>query len=150
MSTTLTGPAYAIEAAVIGRIVCISESGQTFVRFGDADAEPRPSRSGVPITIQHVGREVVLVFEGGSPDKPVIVGVLEPASAAGRSGEATELAVRVDGTRVVISAESEIVLQCGASSMTLTRAGKILIRGAYLSSRASGVHRIMGATVEIN
>jgi hypothetical protein len=42
------------------------------------------------------------------------------------------------------------VLRCGEASLTLTREGKILLRGTYLSSRATGVHRIQGGTVEIN
>ena len=33
---------------------------------------------------------------------------------------------------------------------TLTRAGKILIRGAYLLARSSGVNRIQGGSVQIN
>ena len=57
---------------------------------------------------------------------------------------------RVDGDRVVISADKEIVLQCGKASITLTRAGKILLRGAYLLSRSSGVNRIKGGSVQIN
>ena len=46
----------------------------------------------------------------------------------------------VDGRRVEITAEEEIVLRCGESSITLTRAGKIILRGAYLLSRSSGVN----------
>ena len=34
--------------------------------------------------------------------------------------------------------------------ITLPREGKILLRGTYVSSRSSGVHRIHGAAVEIN
>ena len=56
----------------------------------------------------------------------------------------------LDGERLVLSAKQEIVLQCGRASITLTRAGKVLIRGSYLSSRSSGVHRIKGASVDIN
>ncbi|MEP7119602.1 MAG: hypothetical protein ABJE95_01785, partial [Byssovorax sp.] len=36
------------------------------------------------------------------------------------------------------------------SSITLTRAGKILIRGAYVLTRSSGVNRIQGGSVQIN
>jgi hypothetical protein len=58
--------------------------------------------------------------------------------------------IEVEGKRVVLSAADEIVLRCGKSSITLTRAGKVVIRGAYLLSRASGVNRIKGASVQIN
>lgn len=58
--------------------------------------------------------------------------------------------VRVDGKRVVIEGQEEIVLTCGESSITLTKAGKILIRGKYLLSRSSGVNRILGGSVQVN
>ena len=58
--------------------------------------------------------------------------------------------VKVDGKRVVIEGEEEVVLRCGESSITLQRNGKIVIRGKYLLSRASGVNRILGGSVEVN
>ena len=56
----------------------------------------------------------------------------------------------IDGKRVTFDAKEQIVLRCGKSSITLTRAGKILIRGAYLLNRSSGVNRIKGGSVQIN
>lgn len=58
--------------------------------------------------------------------------------------------MHVDGKRVVIEGQEEIVLSCGESSITLTKAGKILIRGKYLLSRSSGVNRILGGSVQVN
>jgi len=56
----------------------------------------------------------------------------------------------VDGKRVVIEGREEIVLKCGEASITLTKAGKILIRGKYLLNRSTGVNRIMGGSVQVN
>jgi uncharacterized protein (DUF2345 family) len=56
----------------------------------------------------------------------------------------------VDSERIELTAEKEIVLRCGNASLTLTRAGKILIRGAYVLTRSSGVNRIQGGSVQIN
>lgn len=61
-----------------------------------------------------------------------------------------DLLAQVDGERVVIEGEKEIVLRCGESSITLTKAGKILIRGKYLLNRSTGVNRIMGGSVQVN
>ena len=36
------------------------------------------------------------------------------------------------------------------SGITLTRAGKVLITGGYVSSRSKGVNRVKGASVQIN
>ena len=52
--------------------------------------------------------------------------------------------------RLTFTAAREIVLQCGRASLVLTRAGKVLVRGAYVSLRSSGVQRITGAIVQIN
>ncbi|HED33662.1 MAG TPA: hypothetical protein ENJ08_05500, partial [Gammaproteobacteria bacterium] len=56
----------------------------------------------------------------------------------------------VDGQRVVLEGREEIVLKCGEASITLTKAGKILIRGKYLLNRSTGVNRIMGGSVQVN
>jgi hypothetical protein len=56
----------------------------------------------------------------------------------------------IDGKRITFDAQEEIVLQCGKASITLTRAGKVLVRGEYLLSRSSGVNSIKGGSVQIN
>jgi hypothetical protein len=56
----------------------------------------------------------------------------------------------LDGESLTLTADREIVLCCGKASITLTRAGKIIIRGAYLLNRSSGVNKIKGASVQIN
>lgn len=56
----------------------------------------------------------------------------------------------VDGKKVVIEAKDEIVLKCGDASITLTKAGKIMIRGKYLLNRSTGVNRILGGSVQVN
>jgi hypothetical protein len=58
--------------------------------------------------------------------------------------------VAADGRRVELTAEQEIVLRCGEASLTLTRAGKVLIKGAYVCSKSTGQNNVKGATVHIN
>jgi len=58
--------------------------------------------------------------------------------------------VDADGERLVVTAKEQIVLRCGKASITLTKAGKVLIQGAYVSSRSSGVNRIKGGSVQLN
>lgn len=99
--------------------------------------------------------------EGGGRSEPgdAEAGEVEAPEADRREGEAAipvdgtsdgGLEARVDDERLVLSAEKEIVLRCGRSSITLTRAGKVLIRGRYLLSRSAGVNRIKGGSVQIN
>jgi len=58
--------------------------------------------------------------------------------------------VHIDGKRVVLEGQEEVVLKCGEASITLTRNGKVVIRGKYLLSRSSGVNRILGGSVQVN
>jgi len=111
-----------------------------------------PARTTVSLTSGQAGSTLVVLFEQGDIRRPIIVGVVrQPGSAADRATDSAKNAMmETDDGRVVISADREIVLHCGEASITLTRAGKLLIRGAYVSSHSSGVHRVKGATVEIN
>ena len=58
--------------------------------------------------------------------------------------------VEADGERLIVSAKEQLVLRCGRSSITLTKAGKVLIQGTYVSNRSSGVVRIKGGSVQLN
>jgi hypothetical protein len=130
----------------IGTIAGFDATGRPLVTLSDGSPErERPARSTVPLRRSHLGGEVVLAFEGGNLERPIIMGLLVDPGRAPRKLEA-----EVDGETLVLSAKREIVLRCGRASITLTRAGKVLLRGAYLSSRSSGIHRIKGASVQIN
>lgn len=51
---------------------------------------------------------------------------------------------------LTLTATKQITIRCGASSITLTAEGKIILRGKYIVSRSSGVQRIKGGSVQIN
>ena len=57
---------------------------------------------------------------------------------------------RVDGQRVTIEGQDEVVIRCGAASITLWRNGKVVIKGTQLETSATGTHRIKGGSVDIN
>ncbi len=109
------------------------------------------ARTTVPLLKAHVGASVVVLCEQGDPRRPIVVGVLQESMAVRAAVHSPDvLAVQVDGDRMVLTAEREIVLRCGDASITLTRAGKVLIKGTYVLSRSSGYNRIKGAAVDIN
>ncbi len=132
---------------ILGRVVGLQADGRALVKFAESP-EPLPARSSVVLEEQDVGREAALLFEGGNLAKPMVMGLIRTAADAAER-EAPHQA-ELDGERVVLTAEREIVLRCGEASLTLTRAGKILLRGKYLLSRSSGVNRIKGGSVQIN
>jgi len=83
--------------------------------------------------------------------EPVIVGIIAARPDISETTPGAEpLTAEIDGERIVLTGHDEIVLRCGQASITLTKAGKILLRGAYVSSRSSGVNRIKGGSVQIN
>jgi hypothetical protein len=111
--------------------------------------EPVSARSIVPLSKKQLGEEVLVAFEAGNLRLPYIIGSFWVPE---QSPEAPQLPIeaKVDGEQVVIEGKKEIVLKCGKASITLTRAGKVLIRGAYVLSRSSGVNRIKGGSVQVN
>jgi hypothetical protein len=139
---------------VIGMLCGFAPSGQPLVDYsGNPAGRLLEGRSLVPIEALDVNRPAALLFEQADLWRPVIVGLLQapvPASEPGKVEKGGGAMVEVDGDRLVISADREIVLRCGEASLTLTRAGKVLIRGNYLLSRSSGVNRIKGGSVQIN
>ena len=144
---------------VVGRFVGLSELGEPLVEHAlSPDSEGYLlARSTVALEQGQIGREVVLAFERGDPRSPIILGILwqpdegSPGTLRARPAtDQTRLEAQRDGEPLVLVAEKEIVLRCGEASITLTRAGKILLRGTYLLSRSSGVNRIKGGSVQIN
>src|SRR5260221_6546799 len=135
-----------IAGVLVGRLVDLAESGETLVDFpGNTSHKPLTALSILALPKKTVGREVVLMFEGGDPQRPVVMGLVEDCGAKRRPVD-----LLLDKERFVFTAEHEIILRCGKASITLTRAGKVLIRGAYLLNRSSGVNRIKGGSVQIN
>ena len=133
----------------------------------NTSGQPLAAMSTMSITAAHIGRNAALLFAKGDPQSPVIMGLIhsplhdlivaydakshelpteeQPASPALKVDDVT-----IDGKRIVLEAREEIVIKCGEASITLTKAGKILIRGNYVLNRASGVNRILGGSVQVN
>lgn len=164
---------------IIGELADIDSIGRPLVKYADMiSSEPLLAVTTQQVTSKHVGRQVALLFANGESNQPVIVGLIhnplsdilenfsildsqeskdtpfpevtkEYAQFAELSRDKEEQ-VMVDGKRVTIEGAEEITLKCGKASITLTKSGKILIRGTYLSNRSSGVNRILGGSVQIN
>jgi hypothetical protein len=111
-----------------------------------------PARTTVSLLRCEIGCAVVVLFEQGDVRRPIVLGVLRDSRSTLPAAPVPEALVtaQVDDQKVVLSAEREIVLQCGEASITLTRAGKVLIKGTYVLSRSSGYNRIKGAAIDIN
>jgi hypothetical protein len=147
-----------LDGVVVGTLVGLNDSGTPVIDFpANPTGSHVPARCIVTLSAKDVGREVALMFEGGDPRKPIMVGLIQHPDENQSdflrmisTETQNPLDVQVDGERLVLTAKREIVLRCGKASITLTRAGKVLIRGDYVLSRSSGVNRIKGGSVQIN
>jgi hypothetical protein len=73
-----------------------------------------------------------------------------PAQVAAMDAGSRVLEADVDGRRVRIVAQDEIVFECGQASVTLRANGRIIIRGTYVETHSEGTNRIKGGQVRIN
>ena len=143
----------AAHAPVIGRLHGFDLLDQPLV--GDVPLCPGQvlaARTTVSLRRDMIGGEVVIWFDGSAARVPIIMGVLE--ARGGPVGDEAPpppgFVVQADGERYLIQAEREIVLRCGDASITLTRAGKVIIKGNYILSRSAGYNKIKGAAIDIN
>ena len=144
--------AASLPGAVMGILIGFRDEGCTpLVLFpGQASSAAVAAASAIDVHGTHIGRQVVLIFENGDPRRPIIVGLLKSTHACPLPEQPGRVQVEADGERLIVSAKEQLVLRCGKASITLTKAGKVLIQGAYVSNRSSGVMRIKGGSVQIN
>lgn len=141
-----------IEGILIGLLVGLTEQGLPLVAYpGNPETAGAQAKTTKQLDAEDIGKEVALMFEGGDPGRPIVIGRLyhriEHSSA---ETEPVPNKVVVDGERLLLQADKEIELKCGKASIILTRAGKVILRGTYLLNRSSGVNRIKGGSVQIN
>jgi hypothetical protein len=136
---TEAGPA----EVVVGTLVAVGEDGAPVVDF---PGNPAGAAVRAMATARYAdavpGSAVALMFVEGDRARPLAIGVI--------AEQADVVPAATPEERLTFTAAREIVLQCGRASIVLTRAGKVLVRGAYVSLRSSGMQRITGASVQIN
>lgn len=147
-------PPARIDGVVLGTVAGLDDDGRPRIDHPFlGEREPCAASALVSIGRAEVGRAVAILFEQGNPLRPIVVGLMHEPPGADEAAEAPT-APAAEGEampeRLVFEAGREVVIRCGAASITLTRAGRVVIRGAYVQSRASGLNRLQGASVKIN
>jgi hypothetical protein len=122
----------------LARFVEMSSLGRPLISLDDDPADRTEALVLGHIPVPAAGDRVLVASCGESL---VILGaVLENFAAS---------AVKATKQQTV-SATDELSLQCGKSSITLRKNGRILIKGVDIVSRATRHQRIKGSTVDIN
>jgi len=143
----------------VGCIVGTIADGRALVDFPGNEQGLVVARSIIPGLSQPLdltagSLPVLLFFEGGDPSLPVIIGIVRNTLSASPDEQTVcgplQAETILDGKRLILDAHEEIVLNCGKSSVTLRKDGKIIIKGTEIVSRASGTHKLRGASVQIN
>ena len=119
-----------------GRLIAVTD-GQVLVRL-DGSADSRTvsmAEAADPTVIAQAVRDGVPVLLQADGAALRVIGLLQPLTAPAR--------------REIVAAE-QLVLRSGEASLTLTAAGKALLRGGYVSSWSNGVNRIVGRTVRLD
>ena len=129
-----------VNGIVVARIVRIEQS-TVVLRWPQSFAEvPAFLCLCQPDTLL-VGDAVAVAFQLNDPSMPILIGPV--------------VAGLIDSPilvpeKIVVSAGSELTLQCGKASLTLTSDGRAALRGVDVTTRASHANRIRGGNVQIN
>jgi len=151
--------------ARIGQIVAVDAAGLLTVAVAPTQ-EKQTAKLAVAADAERVRlaiesrQPVVLAFENGDTNRPIVIGFVEPplvmrsdselAAVGNAVTSSPVIEADVDGRRVRVTAQDEIVLECGAASITLRRNGRVVIRGTHVESQSEGTNRIKGGQVRIN
>lgn len=134
-----------IDGVVIGLLIGFEGGAPLVVFVGNPRETAIAARSLTELDVSTIGSELALLFEGGDPMRPLVVGRIVDPAPRNRNLEVVR-----DGDRVVITGNERIELRCGLASIILEKNGRVTIRGTQLTSQASGTNRIRGGAVHLN
>lgn len=144
-----------IQHVVIAVLVGFDQDNRPLVVFsGNPHTTAIPASYTLPLHPQDVGCNVAVLLLEGDHQRPLIIGPvkdsLETEINYNKINPTKSHRVQIDNDALTITANKTITLACGDSSITLTKEGKILLRGKYISSCSSGMQTIKGGSVQIN
>lgn len=140
-----SAPSAAPRGVVIGEVLSTDADGRVWLRLPLAGCEQACASCCLcePAALVS-GCRVAVLFQERNTDLAVVIGpvVAEVPAPVGALAGKPET--------ITFEADRQITLRCGKSSIQLLADGSVLIRGAYVLSRASGTNRIRGGNVQIN
>jgi hypothetical protein len=151
-----------IDGCRIGWLVGIEKTGFPIVDYRDNTNGHLAARytispgNGGWRAVWSANSQVVITFEQGDPELPIITGVMRSPideivdETQLDPGRMATLDVKFDKRHLILDATEEIILRCGKGSITIHRDGKIIIKGTQLVSKSSGSNKIKGSAVQIN
>ncbi|MEP6995431.1 MAG: DUF6484 domain-containing protein [Acidobacteriota bacterium] len=140
-----------VASVTIGTIVAwdVERAGPWIAFLAHGREMSECARTLVGLSPSDIGQQTVLAFEDGDVARPIVMGILSRVTSPATDTQKT-IDIQADGERVVVTASRRLVLRCGAASITLTEAGKILISGRYVLTQSSGVNKLSGGSIQLN
>ncbi|QSN64236.1 DUF6484 domain-containing protein [Caballeronia sp. M1242] len=136
---------------IVGELIGIIADGAVpLIRAAALGDAVLPARTIVDLHAAHVGREVVLAFEAADTSRPIVMGVLRGKCGWPFDQRAGHLDVHGEGERLIVGASEQLVLQCGKSSLVMSKDGHIELTGETIVSEAAGPNRVRGGSVHLN
>lgn len=140
----------AVPGVVRATIVGVGDDGRPLVTWPGARepvvAEP-VWMSEPPPWSDCAGLAAAIGFEEGDSARPLLLGLL--GTPPGRRDEDATASTDPPRSRRIEGGE-ELILQCGDAKIVLRADGTVTILGAKVVSRARGVNKIKGGSVQIN
>lgn len=144
-------PASSLNGLVLGALQDVDATGTPYVHVAQLGLERVAVRTLVPLSVQDIGRQLVLGFENGQAASPIVLGLMHQQERPTPSITSPHpLHIEQDGERTIIEAAQELELRCGEAVILLQADGRIQLRGEYITSHASAGQRILGGSVQIN
>jgi hypothetical protein len=135
----------------IGVLAGFDDNSRPLVAFADnPQSSAIPASYTFPLSQEDTGCNVALLFADNDVSQPIIVGPIKESIQNTQSNKNTHEVFIDDHEGLILNAKHRITLKCGEASLTLTEDGKILLRGHYISSSATGMQTIKGGSVQIN
>ncbi len=133
----------------IGEIVKISADGHIFVSCVNRNESQMPAKLTARLASGEglkQGARVLLAF-CCEYEAPIVIDLIRDSLEPNYESPIHRV---LDGDTLVLEAGRQITLKCGKSTITLTKDGKVVVRGTKVISRASSVNKIKGSTVLVN
>ncbi len=131
----------------VARLVGLDSGGWAWIFHQNGEEKtPVRARCAAQVGEESIGGEVAVLFPLDPSEPPLVLASLRSVDPPG----SPTFQVRTEGGTLVLEADDQVELRCGRASIVLTAAGKILVQGEYVSTRATGVNRIKGGSVLIN
>jgi len=148
----------------IGVVIDVSDAGAPLIDYpGNSSASPVQALATVDISKASIGRQVAILFAAGDLNQPVVMGMIRNPIDNNIDSEQQEsdknnedaqnsksIDEKMDEENLVFSAKNQITLKCGKASITLTKAGKVIISGEYVISKSTGVNSLKGGSIQLN